>query len=163
MPAGRLLLSGQGRRPGAGLHRESSESGRSSSEGLSNSALCFVSAVGLNINGGFFSPFSHCITDFSDFSFPKYNFTNFLCSPSLLSYGPTALNEMLSTACSLRGLALVHKSSGELRVYREAMRMFEAGIRCLLSLTAVSGAGGFGRWSRGRIFGAEAFQAMLSL
>lgn len=38
---------------------------------------------------------------------------------------------MLGTACSLRGLALVHKSSGELHVYREAIKMFQASIRCL--------------------------------
>lgn len=50
---------------------------------------------------------------------------------ALLSYGPTAVNEMLNAACSLRALALVHKSSGELRVYREAMKMFQASIRCL--------------------------------
>ncbi|XP_075891746.1 cilia- and flagella-associated protein 46 isoform X3 [Nelusetta ayraudi] len=43
-------------------------------------------------------------------------------------YGPTAVNEMLCTACSLRGLALVHKSSGELHVYREAIKMFQASI-----------------------------------
>lgn len=50
----------------------------------------------------------------------------------LLSYGPTAVNEMLNTACSLRGLALVHKFSGERQVYREAIKMFEASVRCLI-------------------------------
>lgn len=49
----------------------------------------------------------------------------------MLSYGPTAVNEMLNTACSLRGLALVHKSGGELQDYREALKMFQASVRCL--------------------------------
>lgn len=43
------------------------------------------------------------------------------------------------------------------------MKMFQAGIRCLLSSTDISGASGFGRSSRGRVFGEEAFQVMLSL
>ncbi|XP_034040296.1 cilia- and flagella-associated protein 46 [Thalassophryne amazonica] len=36
-------------------------------------------------------------------------------------YGPTAVNEMLSSAACLRGLSLVHESCGELQSYREGM------------------------------------------
>ncbi|XP_049456510.1 cilia- and flagella-associated protein 46 isoform X3 [Epinephelus fuscoguttatus] len=37
-------------------------------------------------------------------------------------YGLTAVNEMLSSAACLRGLSLVHESSGDLQTYREALK-----------------------------------------
>ncbi|XP_051816052.1 cilia- and flagella-associated protein 46 isoform X2 [Acanthochromis polyacanthus] len=43
-------------------------------------------------------------------------------------YGPTAVNEMLSSAACLRGLSLVHESSGNLHVYKEAMKVLLASV-----------------------------------
>ncbi|XP_030603277.1 cilia- and flagella-associated protein 46 isoform X2 [Archocentrus centrarchus] len=43
-------------------------------------------------------------------------------------YGPTAVNEMLSIATYLRGLSLVHESSGDLDSYREAMKVLLSSI-----------------------------------
>ncbi|XP_008297596.1 tetratricopeptide repeat protein 40 [Stegastes partitus] len=43
-------------------------------------------------------------------------------------YGPTAVNEMLSSAACLRGLSLVHESSGNLHAYKEAMKVLLSGV-----------------------------------
>ncbi|XP_035810814.2 cilia- and flagella-associated protein 46 isoform X2 [Amphiprion ocellaris] len=43
-------------------------------------------------------------------------------------YGPTAVNEMLSSAACLRGLSLVHESSGNLHVYKEAMKVLLSSV-----------------------------------
>uniref|UniRef100_UPI0037E7646D cilia- and flagella-associated protein 46 n=1 Tax=Semicossyphus pulcher TaxID=241346 RepID=UPI0037E7646D len=43
-------------------------------------------------------------------------------------YGPTAVNEMLSSAACLRGLSLVHESRGNVHTYREALRVFMSAI-----------------------------------
>lgn len=52
--------------------------------------------------------------------------------PHIPSYGPTAVNEMLSIAACLRGLSLVHESSGDLHTYREAMKVLLSSVRCCL-------------------------------
>ncbi|XP_032397492.1 cilia- and flagella-associated protein 46 isoform X2 [Etheostoma spectabile] len=43
-------------------------------------------------------------------------------------YGLTAVNEMLSIACCLRGLSLVHESNGDLHTYREALRVLLSSV-----------------------------------
>ncbi|KAI3362965.1 hypothetical protein L3Q82_011639 [Scortum barcoo] len=43
-------------------------------------------------------------------------------------YGPTAVNEMLSSATCLRGLSLVHESNGDLHAYREAMKVLLSSV-----------------------------------
>ncbi|KAM9345441.1 cilia- and flagella-associated protein 46 [Symphorus nematophorus] len=43
-------------------------------------------------------------------------------------YGPTAVNEMLSSAACLRGLSLVHESNGNLLTYREAMKVLLSSV-----------------------------------
>ncbi|KAM6997214.1 cilia- and flagella-associated protein 46 [Tautogolabrus adspersus] len=43
-------------------------------------------------------------------------------------YGPTAVNEMLSSAVCLRGLSLVYESRGNVHTYREALKVLLSGI-----------------------------------
>ncbi|XP_070834007.1 cilia- and flagella-associated protein 46 [Chaetodon trifascialis] len=43
-------------------------------------------------------------------------------------YGLNAVNEMLSSAACLRGLSLVHESSGDLHAYREAMKVLLSSV-----------------------------------
>ncbi|KAL6101538.1 cfap46 [Pungitius sinensis] len=43
-------------------------------------------------------------------------------------YGLTAVNEMLSSAGRLRGLSLVHKSSGDLHTYKEALEVLLSSV-----------------------------------
>ncbi|CAK6962375.1 cilia- and flagella-associated protein 46 [Scomber scombrus] len=43
-------------------------------------------------------------------------------------YGSPAVNEMLSSAACLRGLSLIHESSGDLHSYREAMNMLLSSV-----------------------------------
>ncbi|XP_034754581.1 cilia- and flagella-associated protein 46 isoform X3 [Etheostoma cragini] len=43
-------------------------------------------------------------------------------------YGLTAVNEMLSSACCLRGLSLVQESNGDLHTYREALRVLLSSV-----------------------------------
>ncbi|XP_068423801.1 cilia- and flagella-associated protein 46 isoform X2 [Clinocottus analis] len=43
-------------------------------------------------------------------------------------YGLTAVNEMLSTAYCLRGLTLVHESSGDLHTYSESMKLLLSSV-----------------------------------
>ncbi|XP_041867180.1 cilia- and flagella-associated protein 46 isoform X2 [Melanotaenia boesemani] len=43
-------------------------------------------------------------------------------------YGPTAVKEMLSRAACLRGLSLVHESSGDLDTYKEALNMLLSSV-----------------------------------
>ena len=52
--------------------------------------------------------------------------------PQIPSYGLTAVNDMLSSAACLRGLSLVHKSSGDLHTYMEAMKVLLSSVRCSL-------------------------------
>lgn len=52
--------------------------------------------------------------------------------PHIPSYGPTAVNEMLSITACLRGLSLVHESNGDLHTYREAMKELLSSVRCCL-------------------------------
>lgn len=52
--------------------------------------------------------------------------------PHIHRYGPSAVNELLSTATCLRGLSLVHEANGDLHSYREAMKMLLSSIRCFL-------------------------------
>ncbi|XP_071380722.1 cilia- and flagella-associated protein 46 [Centroberyx affinis] len=43
-------------------------------------------------------------------------------------YGPSAVNEMLSSAACLRGLSLVHESNGDPHSYREAMKVLLSSV-----------------------------------
>lgn len=55
--------------------------------------------------------------------------------PHIRRYGLPAVNEMLSSAGCLRALSLVHKSSGDLHTYREALNVLLSSLRyCLHSL-----------------------------
>ncbi|XP_047458245.1 cilia- and flagella-associated protein 46 isoform X2 [Mugil cephalus] len=51
-----------------------------------------------------------------------------LLSMPCVLYGSAAINEMLSTAACLRGLSLIHESSGDLDAYREAMKMLLSSV-----------------------------------
>ena len=47
----------------------------------------------------------------------------------LYSYGPNAVNEMLSSVAGLRGLSLAHQSSGDLHKYKEALHVLLSSVR----------------------------------
>ncbi|XP_069001354.1 cilia- and flagella-associated protein 46 [Embiotoca jacksoni] len=54
--------------------------------------------------------------------------TKSLNTTSSVLYGPAEVREMLSSAACLRGLSLVHESSGDLDAYREALRVLLSSV-----------------------------------